>query len=870
MDGSNKQTPAGIDFEHIFDISPDLIFILDTEHNIIRANKAMNNCLGVSSGALAGSKCFWNMHQTDEPPACCVHEQMLKDGKVHTIELFLEPLDGWFSVTVTPLLDKKGNITGSIHIAHDITERKKTVASLQESEKRFQLLFNNAPLGYQSLDFDGNFIEVTQTWLDTLGYSRHEVIGKWFGDFLSPAYQEGFRKRFPIFKANGQIHSEFEMVHKNGSKLFIAFEGKIGYDSNGTFKQTHCILKDITEYNKAEEALKNSLSLMDAMLESIHNGILVVSEQGSIIKTNTKFAELWNIPGDILKSADDKVLLNYVVGQLNDPDEFMAKVSELYNKPESESYDFIYFRDGRIFERISKPMYLGNRPKGRVWSFHDITDRKKSEVALRESEERYRTLIENMGEGVGFVNEEEVFVFANPSAERIFGVGKGELTGLCLTDFLAGESLETVIKETQKRHKGESSTYEHEIVLKDGSIKYILGTATPSFKDDKFIGTFAIFRDISDRKQAEVALRESEATHRNLVERMPDGVYRSTYDGKFVDVNPAMIKMLGYDSKEELMAIDIKTQLYFEPADRESLVLQEKLEEMGVYSLKKKDGSAIWVEDHGWYMMGENEEILVHEGILRDITDRKQAEEEIKRKNEELLKLNNEKDKFFSIIAHDLRSPFQPLLGFTRMLVEDLPTLRLDEIQKMALNMRGAANKLFNLLENLLQWSRMQRGLTTFEPESFLILPKLSDCLAPTLEAITHKKIDLTYDVPDDLAVFADGNMFESIIRNILSNAIKFTDYGGKIIIRAKIMDGNWVEIAVNDTGIGMNKEILENLFKLDANTNRKGLDGEPSSGLGLIICKDFIEKHGGKLWVESEVNRGSTFYFTLPNKARK
>jgi len=188
----------------------------------------------------------------------------------------------------------------------------------------------------------------------------------------------------------------------------------------------------------------------------------------------------------------------------------------------------------------------------------------------------------------------------------------------------------------------------------------------------------------------------------------------------------------------------------------------------------------------------------------------------------------------------------------------------------MALNMRGAANKLFNLLENLLQWSRMQRGLTTYEPESFLILPKLSDSLAPTLEAITHKKIDLTYDVPDDLAVFADGNMFESIIRNILSNAIKFTDYGGKIIIRAKIMDGNWVEIAVNDTGIGMNKEILENLFKLDANTNRKGLDGEPSSGLGLIICKDFIEKHGGKLWVESEVNRGSTFYFTLPNKARK
>ncbi len=869
MDSLNKQTPAGIDFEHIFDISPDLIFILDKEHNIIRANKAMNNCLGVSSGALAGSKCFWNMHQTDEPPTFCVHEQMLKDGQKHSDDIYIEPLDGWYSVTVAPLLDNQGNITGSIHIARDITERKKTVESLKESDEQFQSLFNNAPLGYQSLDFDGNFIEVNQTWLDTLGYSRNEVIGKWFGDFLSPAYQEGFRNRFPLFKAKGQIHSEFEMVHKNGSTLFIAFEGKIGYNSNGTFKQTHCILQDITQRYMAEEALKNSLSLMDATLESIHNGILVVGEQGSVIKTNTKFAELWNIPGDILKSGDDKVLLDYVVGQLDDPDEFMAKVSELYDKPESESYDFIYFRDGRIFERISKPMYLGSTPKGRVWSFHDITDRKKSEAALRESEARYRTLIENMGEGVGFVNEEEVFVFANPSAEKIFGVGNGELTGLCLTDFLAGESLETVKKETQKRHKGESSTYEHEIVLKDGSKKYILGTATPSFKDDTFIGTFAIFRDITDRKQAEVALRESEATHRNLVERMPDGVYRSTHDGKFVDVNPAMIKMLGYDSKEELLAIDIKTQLYFEPSDRESLVLQEKLEEMGVYSLKKKDGSAIWVEDHGWYMMGDNEEILFHEGILRDITDRKQAEEEIKLKNEELLKLNNEKDKFFSIIAHDLRSPFQPLLGFTRMLVEDLPTLRLDEIQKMALNMRNSASKLFNLLENLLEWSRMQRGITTFEPESFLLLPKLSESLVLTLDAITQKEIDHIYEVPDDLAVYADSNMFESIFRNLVSNAIKFTAPRGNITITAKSMDHNWIEISVKDTGIGMNKEMLENLFKLDANTNRKGLMGEPSTGLGLIICKDFIEKHGGRLWIESEEGKGSTFSFTLPAKAQ-
>jgi len=139
--------------------------------------------------------------------------------------------------------------------------------ALYESEKRFQQLFNEAPLGYQSLDNNGFFIEVNQKWLETLGYTRDEVIGKWFGDFLSPGYQEGFRNRFPIFKAQGQIHSEFQMVHKNGTLLFIAFEGKVGNDLNGNFKQTHCILQDITEQKKAEMALKEKMD----ELQRFHN-----------------------------------------------------------------------------------------------------------------------------------------------------------------------------------------------------------------------------------------------------------------------------------------------------------------------------------------------------------------------------------------------------------------------------------------------------------------------------------------------------------------------------------------------------------------------------------------------------------------------
>jgi len=178
----------------------------------------------------------------------------------------------------------------------DIAELKHTDKALLESEERFQLLFNQAPLGYQSLDIDGNFLEVNQQWLDTIGYTRDEVIGKWFGDFLSPDYQDGFRQRFPIFKEQGHIHSEFEMIHKNGNKLFIAFEGRIGYNTNGEFKQTHCILQDITQRKQSEEKLRQSSVHWKRTFNAIQDSVTLLDTNQNVIESNKAFLDLINKP----------------------------------------------------------------------------------------------------------------------------------------------------------------------------------------------------------------------------------------------------------------------------------------------------------------------------------------------------------------------------------------------------------------------------------------------------------------------------------------------------------------------------------------------------------------------------------------------
>jgi PAS domain S-box-containing protein len=344
------------------------------------------------------------------------------------------------------------------------------------------------------------------------------------------------------------------------------------------------------------------------------------------------------------------------------------------------------------------------------------------------------------------------------------------------------------------------------------------------------------------------------------------------YDGKtlaFLEVNQAAVNHYGY-SKEEFLSM---TLCDIQPAEDLS-ALQEDLELTGNANNSsrewrhiKKNGDLIFVEisAHSITRNGRDARHI----LIQDITARKRVEAEIKLKNEELQKINAEKDKFFSIIAHDLRSPFNAFLGLTQIMTKELPSLTMVEIQEFAEIMKRSATNLFRLLENLLEWARVKQGLIPFEQKLVDLLPIVDESIEVAHESAKTKGIKIDYIVPDKLKVFADTNILQTIIRNLVSNAVKFTSKGGKISVSAKAIDNESVEISVKDTGMGMSREMIDNLFRLDVQTNRKGTENEPSSGLGLMLCKEFVEKQGGRIWVESEEGRGSTFYFTIPNSAK-
>jgi signal transduction histidine kinase len=201
-------------------------------------------------------------------------------------------------------------------------------------------------------------------------------------------------------------------------------------------------------------------------------------------------------------------------------------------------------------------------------------------------------------------------------------------------------------------------------------------------------------------------------------------------------------------------------------------------------------------------------------------------------------------------------------------MVQDLPSMKLDNIQEIALLMKDSATNLHRLLENLLQWSRLHRGMIAFNPHHFVLLEKVNNSMQSVLEIAVTKGVDIVINIAEELVIYADENMLESTIRNLATNAVKFTDKGGRILISAKTDTNGGVEITIKDTGIGMDEKMIANLFRIDELNCRQGTNGEPSTGLGLILCKDFIDKHNGKIWAESIEFMGSTFHITLPKKS--
>jgi PAS domain S-box-containing protein len=380
--------------------------------------------------------------------------------------------------------------------------------------------------------------------------------------------------------------------------------------------------------------------------------------------------------------------------------------------------------------------------------------------------------------------------------------------------------------------------------------------------------TFGLLLMINQRLNSEI--KEAKTHFEKIFSMSPDLkiIIRLTDDSRVV-CNDKFLKVMGYTKEEVIGSTYRDFRIWADLKDRKEIIRRAQEEgscENFETWCRKKNGDSFTVLVSAVVLyLNEVPHLIIN---ARDITERKNAELEIRLRNEKLRKVNAEKDKFFSIIAHDLRSPFSAFLGLTEIMTSRLAGMTKTEIQKFVSVMRDSAVNLFKLLENMLDWARMEKGEIPFNPEVHSLQELVVESVKVHQEAAALKSITVSILVADELEVYADKNMLQTVVRNLCSNAIKYTPRGGSICISADTQNHSGVAIAINDTGIGMSEYEVSSLFRIDAKSNRPGTEGESSTGIGLILCKAFIDKHSGKIWVESKEGEGSTFYCLIPHKS--
>jgi|GEM_PF-2713280 len=369
-------------------------------------------------------------------------------------------------------------------------------------------------------------------------------------------------------------------------------------------------------------------------------------------------------------------------------------------------------------------------------------------------------------------------------------------------------------------------------------------------------------------------LKEDEIKFRTVADYTFDWEFWLNNDNQFIYCSPSCKRITGYDRKIFIENPDLMTQI-IHPEDLASYnthidSTDPKKPCSGMYyRIITRSDEVRWIEHICQPVFDENGAIIGRRGSGKDVTIRISALNQINELNEKLQLLNSDKDRFISILGHDLKTPLNNLLGLTEVLKKDLPQLTSEELLKIVDYIHQSAVLSNNLLKDILTWARSQQGKIPFNPQ-FVHLVQLCknvmDVLNPSAFA---KNITINLSVDEKLHVYADSNMVKSILLNLVSNAMKFTNSGGRITVSAEEFD-EIVIISVSDTGIGISPGNIAKLFDISQVVSTKGTANETGTGLGLLLCKDFVEKQGGKIWVESEVKKGSHFKFTLPKSSER
>lgn len=909
MEMGEKSNEQHLMLSRAVECSDEAIFMTDPEGIITYINGGFTDLYGYTSDDVVGKTTprilkSGNMKEQDYKSFW----EILLSKKVVWGELINKRKDGQLiSVegSANPILNDNEEIIGFIGIQHDITLRKRYDEALKKSEEKFRKASMTSPdsINITRLS-DGMMISINEAFTRTLGYSEEEAIGKTTIELNLWADEADRDYIVKELLENGKVENyEVNFLKKDGDIVNGLLSASL-IDLEGI---THIltVTKDISLRKRIEEKLNREQFLINALMNNLTDHVYFKDLDSKFIRNNKAHLLSFGFtdPEQVAGKSDFDFFEEKAARQAFNDEQQIIKTGEPILKEEK-----LTRKDGTVvwFSAMKLPLRDNNGDIiGTFGISRDITEWKKTEEALKHSEERFRSVAQTANDAIITIDVDGYIRGWNKGAENMFGYKEEEIHGQSLNIVIPDDYLNKHIKPKvllEMRGVTPSANKTVELLgLKKTGQTFPVELSLSGWETSEGRFFTGIVRDITFRKRTELEnlinyeITQGITTTSNLDELLklihgslgkvvyaenffvalyneatrlfsfpyfvdkidstplPTSMKKSCTAFVFRTVKPLLLTQSIFDQlveKDEVELVGSNSPSWI------GIPLQTPSKVIGVLVLQHYEKENVYSENDVRFLTSIGSQIAL-------AIERKKSEEEITLKNELLQAINAEKDKFFSIIAHDLRGPLSAFVAATQIITEEVQNMSIDEIREITNSMKSSATNIYSLLENLLEWSRLRRGGLDFVPVKLGLKSKVTSSVEVLYETAAKKDISIEISISEDLFISADNHMFEAIIRNLVSNAIKFTPEGGKIRIEAGIKEGHFAEVKIIDQGIGMSAELTRKLFQIDEKTSRPGTAGEPSTGLGLLLCKEFIEKNGGSISVESEVGKGSTFSFT-------
>ena len=815
-------------------------------------------------------------------------------------------------LSVTALHDAEGNITGFLGIGSDITESKKAQEELRESQQRLQAILDNSPAFIYLTDTQNKYQLVNRRYEELFHITKEQIVGKSLYDIWPLEIADRFAENnLNVLQATTSLEMEESVPLDDGIHTYLSIKFPL-YDSSGVAYGVCGISTDITQRKQAQEALQKLNGELESRVKERTQELTLANEHLKIEILERKLAEerlqhlLTSSPAVIYscKASNDygaTFISENVIWQLGyearefiedsgfwmnhihpeDAPRIFAGLSNLFERGHhNHEYRFLH-PDGTyrwMHDELKLVRDEAGNPIEIVGSWWEITERKlleeeRARLLLREqaarelaqaNEQRYRSLAEAM--------PQIVFSTLPDGNCDYFNQRWVDYTGLTLEESLGYRWVSAVHPDDRQRIRRDwyhavrrGMSYEGEHRLKrslDGQYRWHLNRIVPVRDNDgqivKWLGTST---DIHDRKQMESALRESEARFRRVVDSNMIGINFWDVFGNVTEANDAFLAMIGY-TREDLLSGKVlwkdMTPVEYKELDEQKL---QEVAATGICTPFEKefiraDGSRVPILIGG-ALLEENE----YQGVcyIIDITERKRMEETLSKQAQELARSNAELEEFAYVASHDLQEPLRMVASYTQLLSRRYKGKLDEDADEFITFAVDGANRMQRLIKDLLEYSRVGTRGNEFDPVECEDV--LHEAIANLEFAIDESNAIITYDpLP---TVRGDSTQLGQLLQNLIGNAIKFRqNTPPRIHIGVQPTENEWI-FSVRDNGIGLNPQECDRIFIIFQRLHAR--EAYPGTGIGLAICKKIVERHGGQIWVDSQVGQGSVFYFTIP-----